>query len=350
MKTMEEIYQELAAEFQQRTGLSAVGSGDLAVRFYAVAAQLYGLYAQADWTGRQCFPQTASGEALDHHAQLRGLSRRKAGKASGVIRFFAASDRTEEAQIPKGTVCVTAEGLRYVTTQAGTIPLGETQIDLKAEAAEAGAAWNVAAGRIVYLTLPPAGVTACSNPAAFTNGCDDEDDEALRTRVMATYTRLANGANAAFYEQAAGSCDGVAAVKVLPRNRGVGTVDVVIAAQGGMPDQTLLDGVQAHLDSIREIAVDVQVTAPTERAVELSIVLTPEEGYDFAELSQTVQQTVEGWFTGQRLGRSVLQAQLTALVFGVKGVANCVVTLSGGDVAAEATTLPCLGQLTITEG
>lgn len=350
MKTMEEIYQELAGEFQQRTGLTAVGSGELAVRFYAVAAQLYGLYAQADWTGRQCFPQTASGEALDHHAQLRSLKRKKAGKAVGMIRFFAASDRTEAAQIPKGTVCVTAEGLRYVTTRAGTIPLGETQVDLKAEAAEAGAAWNVAAGRIVYLTLPPAGVVACSNPEAFTSGCDDESDEALRVRVLATYSRLANGANAAFYEQAAGSCSGVAAVKVLPRSRGVGTVDVVPAAQGGMPDQTLLDEVQAHLDSVREIAVDVQVTAPTRLDVNLSIVLTPEEGCAFADISQTVKKAVESWFTGELLGRPVLQAQLTALIFAVKGVANCVVTLSGGDVAAEASTLPCLGQLTITEG
>ena len=71
MKTMEEIYQELAAEFRQRTGLSAAGSGDLAVRFYAVAAQLYGLHAQADWTGRQCFPQTASGEALPNSVSNR---------------------------------------------------------------------------------------------------------------------------------------------------------------------------------------------------------------------------------------------------------------------------------------
>ncbi len=350
MKTMEEIYQELAAEFQQRTGLTAGGSGDLAVRFYAVAAQLYGLYAQADWTSRQCFPQTAAGEALDHHAQLRSLKRRTAGKATGVIRFFAAADRTDAAQIPLGTVCVTAEGLRYKTTEAGTIPLGETQVDLKAEAAEAGAAWNVAAGRIIYLTVPPEGITACSNPEAFTSGCNDESDDALRSRILATYTRLANGANAAFYEQAAASCDGVAAVKVLPRNRGVGTVDVVIAAQGGMPDQTLLDALQAHLDSIREIAVDVQVMAPTELEVDLSIVLTPEEGSAFEQISQTVEQTVENWFTGELLGKPVPQAQMTALVFAVKGVANCVVTLSGGDVAAESTTLPCLGQLTITEG
>lgn len=350
MKTIEEIYQELAADFQSRTGLTAGGSGDLAVRFYAVAAQLYGLYAQADWTNRQCFPQTASGEALERHAQLRGISRRQAGKASGVVRFFAAEERTGAAQIPAGTICMTAEGLRYMILEEGTIPLGETQLDLMAEAAEAGVAWNVAAGRIVYLTVPPTGITACSNPEALTNGSDEETDESLRERVMATYNRLANGANAAFYEQAAMSYEGVAAVKVLPRNRGVGTVDVVVAAQGGMPDQTLLDELQAHFDSIREIAVDVQVIGPTQAEVTLSIALTTEDGYTFEQVSQAVQQTVENWFTGALLGKPVLQAELTALTFAVEGVANCVVTLSGGDLAAESVTLPCLGQLSITEG
>jgi uncharacterized phage protein gp47/JayE len=247
-------------------------------------------------------------------------------------------------------VCLTAEGLRYLTTREGVIPLGETVVDIPAEAERAGEAWNVAAGRILYLAVPPAGVISCGNPEAFTGGGDQEDDESLRTRVMATYRRLANGANTAFYEQAAASCEGVAAVKVLPRNRGVGTVDVVVSARGGMPGQVLLDEVQAHLSAIREIAVDVQVIPPTAAEVALSIAVTPEEGVSFNEVAAKVTAAVEGWFTGDLLGRSVPQAAITALVFGVEGVANCVVTLSGGDVAADPVTLPCLGSLTVTEG
>ena len=47
MKELEEIYQEMLDCFAQRTGLEAAESCDLAVRFYAVAAQVYALYAQA---------------------------------------------------------------------------------------------------------------------------------------------------------------------------------------------------------------------------------------------------------------------------------------------------------------
>ena len=349
MKTIEEIYQALTAEFQTRTGLTSGGSGDLAARFYAVAAQLYGLYAQADWVNRQCFPQTAVGEALDNHAAMRGLTRREAEKAGGTVRFFAGESRSEAAVIPQDTVCMTAEGLRYVTTEAGTIPVGETQLDLPVEAVEAGEAYNVAEGRILYLAVPPAGVTGCTNPEALTSGQDEEEDEPLRQRVLATYRRLANGANAAFYEQEALAYDGVAAVKVLPKNRGVGTVDIVAAAVGGMPDQTLLDGLQAHFDGVREIAVDLQVLAPTRADVDIAIALTAESGYTFDEVSGSVRQAVEAWFTGGLLGRPVYQAELTALVFGVEGVANCTVTVDGGDLAADSVTLPCLGRLTVTE-
>lgn len=350
MKNTEEIYQALAGDFQTRTGLSAGGNGDLAVRFYAVAAQLSGLYAQADWVKRQCFPQTATGESLDLHAQERGLERSPAVKATGVVRFFAGEERTEDAWIPLGTICMTVEGRRYVTTRGGTISVEERSIDLPVAAVEAGAAWNAGEGEIIYMVLPPSGITACANPTALTNGADREGDEALRQRVLATYRRLANGANAAFYEQEALGIDGVAAVKVIPRSRGVGTVDVVAAAWGGMPDESLLGQLQTHFDRVREIAVDVLVAAPTRRDVEIAVSVTPGEGYDFETVSEAVRQELEGWFTGKLLGKSVLQAQLTAMVFGVEGVANCAVTIDGGDISVDAVTLPCLSDLTVTEG
>ena len=128
--TVEEIYQELAAQFQARTGQIAGSSSELAVRFYAVAAQLYGLYQQAEWTRRQCFPQTAEGEELDKHAQLRGVTRRQSVPASGMVRFYVDQARETGTEVPKGTVCMTAEGVRVLTDEAGTVPAGERYADL----------------------------------------------------------------------------------------------------------------------------------------------------------------------------------------------------------------------------
>ena len=112
MKTTEEIYQSLLASFAQRAGFTPEADCDLAVRLYAVAAQIYALYVQADWVERQCFPQSAHGAYLDKHAQLRGLERREAVRAQGVLRFETDSAAQTDLSIPAGTVCMTAEQVR----------------------------------------------------------------------------------------------------------------------------------------------------------------------------------------------------------------------------------------------
>ena len=58
MKTIEEIYQSLLTAYAQRTGTALAEDCDLAVRFYAAAAQLQALDIQAWWVLDQSFPQT----------------------------------------------------------------------------------------------------------------------------------------------------------------------------------------------------------------------------------------------------------------------------------------------------
>ena len=106
MKTAEELYQEMTEVFARQTGMEAV-AGEAAVRMYALAAQVYGLYAELDWTRKQCFPQTATGEALDKHGFLRGLTRQAATKAEGKLRFSVQVAAGEDLPIPKGTVGLT---------------------------------------------------------------------------------------------------------------------------------------------------------------------------------------------------------------------------------------------------
>ena len=350
MITLEEIYQGLAAEFQARTGKTAGSSSELAVRFYAVAAQIYSLYVQGEWTRRQCFPQTAQGEDLDRHAQLRGVARRQAATATGMVRFYVSQPQETQTEIPEGTVCMTAAGVRFLTTRAAEVKAGETYADAPVIAAEAGTAGNVGANTIVFMALPPVRIVACANPEPLTNGLDQEGDEELRARVLATYQRLANGANNAFYRQAAMSFDEVAAVTVLPKARGVGTVDVVPAARGGMPSKALLEEMQAYFDRVREIACDVQVISPTERRMDLELKLWVKEDRDFDTVADAVKRTLKDWFNGERLGQPLLRAQLTSLVFGVDGVANCEFVKPGADLPLDSKTLPVLNELKLVSG
>ena len=292
--TVEELYGQMVDTFQRETGLALAGDGDMAVRLYAVAAQLYALYVQADWVGRQCVPQTAQGDYLDKHAQLRGLERRAATAAVGVLSFETDHPPEADLSIPEGTVCMTAAQVRFETTEAGVLKAGQTSAQVRARAVEPGAAGNAAAGTVRAMAVAPVGVSRCTNPEAFSGGLDAEGDESLRERVLETFRRMPNGANAAFYQQEALSFPEVAAATVVARPRGVGTVDVFLATAAGLPDSGLLEQVAAHLEERREIAVDVQVKAPEVRTVDVSVQVAARPGADFDTVRQAVESAVRG--------------------------------------------------------
>ena len=349
MKEWTEIYEQMRGTFAQRAGFVPSEGCDSAVRLYALAAELQSLLMQADWVLDQSFPQTAQGMYLDYHAETRGITRAAAEKAAGVIRFAAADKVTAACPIEKGTVCMTAEGVRFETTEDAAIAVGSQWVDVPAQAVEAGAGGNVIAGTVTLLSAMPVGVVQCTNPAAFSGGCDAESDEALRGRVLASYQRLPNGANAAYYEQEAMRYPGVAAAKAVGRARGIGTVNVVIATHAGVPDAALLAAVETDLQKKREIAVDVKVLAPAVETVAVTAALKAAPGYTFAEAKAGAQSALEALFTGGLLGKSVTTARLLTLLCGVEGVENVHLTAPAADVAVGSTELPMLGTVTISE-
>ena len=244
MKEVDELYGKMLAVFEEKTGFTMDDTADLAVRLYAAAAQIQTLYAYSDWAINQSFPQTATGEYLDYHAALRGIVRKAGTKARGSLRFRLDAAREDDLTVKRGTVCATAGLVRFVTTEDGVIAAGALYADIPAEAESVGTSGNAGAETITVMTRAPEGVSGVLNPKAFTGGSGAETDEELRARVLDSFIRLPNGANAAFYELRALSHAGVEAAVVIPRMNGIGTVGVVIAAPEGVPSEALLQQVQ----------------------------------------------------------------------------------------------------------
>ena len=349
MRTTDEIYEALSADFVSAGGVTPVEGGDMWLRLRAVAAEISALEAQADFVARQCFPQTASGTYLDSHAALRGLRRGEALPASGTLRFYRETAAEDALSIPEGSECMTAAGASFVTTCAGTIPAGAAWCELPARSTLAGSAGNVPAGAVAYMKLAPAGVRGVSNPAAFSGGTDGEEDEQLRARVLSSYRTLPNGANIGYYESKVLDFDYVEAVTVMPKKRGLGTVDVVFATRAGVPTADQLAEVEAVLKSEREICVDIAVSAPVTAQVDVTAALTVAEGYDFAAVKAAAEDALAGYFSGARLSRGVQRAGLYALLMAVDGVENVSLAQPETDVAALAGTLPTAGAVTISE-
>jgi len=350
MMEAKEIYGKMCALFGEKTGFAVGDDAELSVRLYAAAAQLESLYGYCDWALNQSFPQTASGQYLDMHAGLRGLSRKQAAKAGGSIRFYLAAEAGEDTPVLAGTVCLTAGLVRFVTVEDGVIPAGEKSCTVAAEAEEEGPGGNAAAGAVTRMAQIPVGIAGCRNDAAFSGGREEEDDEALRSRILTSFCRLPNGANAAFYEERAMSHEGVAGVQVLPRNRGAGTVDVVISAHGGLPEESLVQAVQEDLQAVREIAVDVKALSPVEKQVDVKVTVWPEDGCTEEDAVSAARQAITAFFDGSLLGKAVYPARLGQAILATGKVKNYLISAPQETLAAEAGVLPTLGSLTVTEG
>jgi uncharacterized phage protein gp47/JayE len=349
LKTVDKIYEELLETFSGRAGYSPDDSCDLAVRLYAAAAQLQALSIQADWVLDQSFPQTAQGRYLDSHAAMRGITRSAAAKAAGTLRFFVQTAPAVDLTVASGTVCMTADEVRFQTTESVILAAGSLYADAHAEALTAGTSGNAVAGAVTVLTACPVGITACTNPAAFTGGCDAEDDEALRARILESYRRLPNGANAAYYEKTAMSHSGVAAARAVGRARGIGTVDVYIATSAGIPSDRLLTEIREDLSAKREIAVDVKVLAPKIQSVDLSVEISVKDGCEEEAAFSAVKAAVGGYFTGTLLGKPIRLAELGNLIFSVDGVENYHILKPAADLDADDAVLPAMGMLTVTK-
>lgn len=347
-KTIDSIYEEMLAVFAEVSGYLPSSSCDLAARLYAAAAQIQGLYLQAQWLLDQSFPQTATGVYLEQHAQLRGISRGVATHAVGKLRFGVTTAVNSDLAIKSGTVCMTASGVRFATTDDAVLEAGQFYVDVSAAALEPGKQGNVAAGTVTIMAAMPVGIKVCTNPEAFSGGDDAEDDEALRRRLLDSYLRLPNGGNAAYYEQTALSYAGVAAAAAVGRPRGVGSVDLYIATGAGIPDEKLLAEVNDYLQKKREISVDLRVLAPTPREIDISVAIQPATGFTFEEARADADAALQEVFTGSMLGQGVTLAFLGNLLYDLGSIQNYRFTTPSADLAAAPNVLPRLGNVSIS--
>ena len=347
MEELNAIYERMRAIFAEEAGFVPNDGCDAMVRLYALASEVQSLLAQADWVLDQSFPQTAVGQYLDYHAETRALTRLPAAKAAGVLRFSA----WKGLDVVNHAFTTRVGGVSQNEFAAMNLGFarGESYVDVPASALESGGSGNAIAGAIHLMSVYPVGITQCTNPEAFSGGSDEESDEKLRERVLTSYKRLPNGANAAFYEQEAMSFPNVAAAKAVGRARGIGTVDVYVSTHAGAPDEKLLGEIEAVLQKKREIAVDVEVKAPTEKTVNMSAELTAEQGWTMQEITDAATAALQAYFTGERLGEAVYTAKLASILYGVEGVKNCHLLTPDEDVSVSATELPVLGTVTITE-
>ncbi len=350
MSDYQDILFSMQETYRSLTGHHPDDASDIGIRLKVLAAQLELLTQQLAETARQTNPLTAAEEHLDRHAQMRGLTRKPAVAAQGTLRFSRSQSPGQPLLLPAGLICQPAgdNTVRVQTTKDVTLAADALWADCPAQVIEPGSEGNLAAGTVTVMVTPAQGMTAVTNPAPFEGGQDAESDQLLRQRLLQSYRSISNGVNRAYYMGQALAFEGITSAAVLPLRRGKGTVDVVVSAAGQQPPAPLLERMQQHFDTIREIGAEVQVLPAAEVALDIELSIAPEEGADFEMVCDLCRQTVASLFESLAVGQPLLLAALGRQLIETPGVYNYALLAPGGDLYLLEDQILRLGSLTLT--
>jgi uncharacterized phage protein gp47/JayE len=332
MDDYSDLYQQMLDYYCSATRHTPDQASDIAIRIQVLAAQLEKLVSQAREVERDAFPATAVGEALEHHAALRGLTRKEGTKA-GCTVIFRRPAAGYSLVIPVGTLLQTGgtEALRYVTRKNITMSASATTAVCTVDAVEAGSVYNVKAGNITVMVTPPQGVTEVAQLTDCVGGSDPEGDESLRARLLDSCRHPGVGGSPGYYRELMLSQQEVGKAKVIPTFRGRGTVDLVVYGIDGTLSEYQLGILQELFQEQRELGVDVLVRSPQTTPVNLELSLAVETGWDFGSVSAAVEEALREEMEKLDIGAPWLLARMNRVVMEVPGVYNCIVTLPAAD-------------------
>ncbi len=326
-KSANEIYANLKASFlASQNKLSEIDEpGVLYAIFQAAAEELASLYSLLDSTIDRAYLDTATGQDLDKIGALVGCTRKAGTKATGTLRFSRSTPADRDYLIPAGTRARTPlqpdkTYLSFQTTQDAVLTAGSTYVDVPAESVDVGAKYNVASDKIIILETKVSGVTAVTNPSAFSGGTDPESDEDYRARIP-LYLQSLKRATADALKSAALSVSGVADA-IVEDGATPGTVTITVVGSTGPVDSATLTAVEQAIDEYKGAGIIPTVQSATTVSVSSTFDLYVLSGYDSATVQANAEQAVTDYLNALSLGSPAQIAEVIAEIMKIEGVDN----------------------------
>lgn len=309
-----------------------------------LASCAMGQYAHQHWIARQIFPDTADSDYLERHAAMRGIYRRNPTAATGETKLTGIAG----SQIAAG-LQIRAGSRLYQVRFAGEISangVGRVRI----MALESGAAANTNETSAEMMAAPIGVSSDCTVSAE--GGTDGESDASLLARLLEILRRPPAGGNKYDYRNWALSVDGVTAAYVHPLRRGLGTVDVVITSENGLPSDETIKKVQDYIDDVRPVtAKNVAVLKPdiTALTVEMQVKV---DGVALESVKERIKVALTEYFDSLIPGDSVIVSKIEAAISNTDGVIDRKLVSPAANLAADTSNKVewyKLGNLVITK-
>lgn len=294
------------------------------------------------------FVDETSGAYIDKAAAAYGITRKPGTPASVDVAFTG----TANAVVPAGTMCVTADGLGFLTDEELTLGEGGSGT-VSATSDDVGAVYNVPAQAIVTTQESVAGVSGVTNDAAATGGTDPETDAALFARLDAYRKTPPTSGNDRHYYQWALEVNGIGAASVIRCWDGPGTVKVIVADMELRPvEEDKVEEVAAYIETQRPVTAEVTVESAEGVGVQVAVTVETDGTVSKSNTEQALTDRLAEYLgtLAFQTGAEVVYNRVLAIVMGLDGVTDCSgLTVNGGtaNVPLDADEVPLLGTVTV---
>lgn len=124
-KSFDELLDAILTDYRNQFPEADTSQGSLTfIKSACLASALWGLYKYHAWISKQIFPDTADSEYMEHHAWIRGISRREGETDQELLVRLLEYIRRPPAGGNKYDYIKWAEEIDYVTA-AWCVPLGQ---------------------------------------------------------------------------------------------------------------------------------------------------------------------------------------------------------------------------------
>ena len=317
--TLEEIRASILRDYQTYyPNADTSEDSDAYARASSLAACAEGIYAHQKWLIKQFFPDTADTEFLEKHAGLRGLRRRNATYAAGKGATISGNP---DAVIAVGLQIKTEDGRFYETTESAVISSGGTAV-VAVRSLATGAVQNIKTATKGSFMAAPVGVSTDVVLNDVVGATNAESDSSLLERLLNRIRRPAAGGNKYDYKDWALEVDGVEQAYVYPLRRGLGTVDIAITADNGVPSDDTVRRAQEYIDQERPVtAKESKVVKPDVTKVNFNIQVKI-SGVALNDIKTAINNALRDYFNGLIPGDDLIVSQCEAVINNLIGVVD----------------------------
>lgn len=321
--TYDEILKEMEIQFYNECGEYVKDYPEVELRFKAVASEIYAAHTAADFALKQAFVQTATGEYLDKHAEMRGITRKSASRASGFLSFFVTQEYEDYILIPEGTICSVKDNplIQFATNYSAYVLPGYNGVSIEATALNEGEEYNVPADSITVMVNPPEYIFSVTNQQALTGGSDPESDESLRQRIIDSYgSALSNGVNVKSMVEQILTIDDIKDCSIEYDPDDNITYVWLRTAIDNTLTSYVTDKVEEKLGILEICNVDYNLMLAQKNTFSVFAAVQAARGADKEKLLLDVENAIREACSGQKIGTQINLSSVTASVISVENV------------------------------